>query len=69
MSVDTDGMIESINNSYTRDGMDIKSGSKALLEVELEFDSYVEDGLSDSDRIRITGEIMNSLEGFKFTST
>jgi hypothetical protein len=69
VSVDTDGMIESINNSYTRDGMDIKSGSKALLEVELEFDSSVEDGLSDSDRIRITGEIMNSLEGFKFTST
>ena len=69
VSVDTDGMIESINNSYTRDGMDIKSGSKALLEVELEFDGSVGDGLSDSDRIRITGEIMNSLEGFKFTST
>jgi len=61
-------MIESINNSYTRDGSDIKSGSTALLEVELEFDSSVEDGLSDNDRIRITGEIMNSLEGFKFTS-
>jgi len=68
VSVDTEGMIESINNSYTRDGSDIKSGSTALLEVELEFDSSVEDGLSDNDRIRITGEIMNSLEGFKFTS-
>ena len=61
-------MIESINNSYTRNGSDIKSGTKALLEVELEFDKRTEDSLTGEDRIRITGEIMNSLEEFKFTS-
>ena len=68
VSIDPEGMIESINNSYTRNGSDIKSGTKALLEVELEFDKRTEDSLTGEDRIRITGEIMNSLEEFKFTS-
>ena len=62
VTIDQNRLIQSIENSYSG------PGSKALLEVEIEFSDTLGVEISDNDRLIITGEILDGLEGFEFLS-
>jgi hypothetical protein len=62
VTIDQNRLIQSVENSYSG------PGSKALLEVEIEFSDTLGVEISDDDRLTITGEILNGLEGFEFLS-
>jgi len=60
VEIDQNRVIQSVQNTYSG------NGSKALLEVEIEFDDTLGAVISDDDQISITGEILNGLDGFEF---
>lgn len=60
VTIDQNRLIQSIENSYSG------PGSRALLEVEIEFSDTIGAEIGPEDSIRITGEILNELEGFEF---
>lgn len=68
VTVDQNNIIRSVNNSYATDSTETPSGTKALLEIELRFHPSLGIIVTDQDRIEITGRIMDSLDGFEFTS-
>ena len=60
VEIDQNRVIQSVQNTYSG------NGSKALLEVEIEFDDTLGAVIGDEDRITITGIIQNGLDGFQF---
>jgi hypothetical protein len=62
VTIDQNRVIQAIENSYSG------PGSRALLEVEIEFDETLGAEITQTDRLTITGEILNGLDGFEFVS-
>lgn len=62
VTIDQNRLIQSIENSYSG------PGSRALLEVEIEFSDTIGAEIGPQDSIVITGEILNELQGFEFLS-
>lgn len=67
VTVDQNNLIRSINNSYSTDSTETASGTKALLELELNFYPSLGIVVTDQDKIEIKGRILDSLDGFEFT--